>query len=314
PAAPARHRRTRSRRALLAAGAAAALAVGYTAVHSAAAPAHADAPHAAAVRAVPAAGTVNTPYGHIPRSQVVAVGKGQTLRVAHGQVEKIDVRTHRVLAHLGKATANAAASAPRRVPATQLGGNCPADWGQQHIQSFSTTWTVPPKPSDSTSTTTFFIWNGLAGGALQPVLQWGNGTAAYQIANWYYVGGKYAHGTYHSVSPGQTLTGTITFVSAANGTYTYKESFAGYPAADVTVQRTSPADGVIECFEPYTNGDATKNPNAKDVAMRSIKLTDQPGYTPPSTLSWTGNSNAPSTEVVNPSSSGGEVDLYFNGL
>ncbi|WP_406141636.1 hypothetical protein [Streptomyces sp. NBC_01089] len=284
--------------------------------------------------------TVLTPYGRVPRSDVVQVDNHQALQVVNGQVEKVDLRSHAVVARLGAAASGPASADPFRhaaslraqagitqsgtpqagaapsasASATDLGGNCPADWGPTNIQSFKTTWTVPPKPSDSTSTTTFFIWNGLAGGALQPVLQWGNGTAAYQIANWYYVGGKYAHGTYLSVSPGTSLTGRIDFVSQSNGTYTYKESFAGYPSADVTVNRTSAADGVIECFEPYTDGDATKNPDAPDVAMKNISLTGRPGHTAPPTIAWTGNSSAASTKVVDSSSSNGEVDLYFNGV
>ncbi|WP_405783228.1 hypothetical protein [Streptomyces sp. NBC_00859] len=272
--------------------------------------------------------TVLTPYGRVPQSDVVQVDNHQSLEVVDGQVEKVDLRSRTVLARLGAAATGPASADPYRHAASLraragiaartddagLGGNCPADWGQKNIQSFSTTWTVPPKPADSTSTTTYFIWNGLAGGALQPVLQWGNGTAAYQIANWYYVGGKYAHGTYLSVAPGASLTGRIDYVSQGNGTYTYKESFAGHPSADVTVNRTSVADGVIECFEPYTDGDASKNPDAPDVAMKNIDLTDQPGHTAPPTIAWTGDSSAAGTKVVNGSSSNGEVDLYFNGM
>jgi hypothetical protein len=286
---------------------------------------------------------VLTPYGLVPRSQVVQVDTHQALKVVNGQVEKVDLRTHAVVARLGAAATGAAAADPYRRAASlraqsgaanagsanagsanagsanaksdaELGGNCPVDDSQQNIQSFSTTWTVPPKPSDSTSTTTYFIWDGLSDGALQPVLQWGNGTAAYQISNWYYVGGKYAHGASVSVSPGTKLTGTIDYVSQGDGTYTYDESFAGYPSADVTVNRTSVANGVIECFEPYTDGDATKNPDASDVAMDDIHLTDRSGYTTPSTIDWSGNSSADSTEVVSDSSSNGEVDLYFNGV
>jgi hypothetical protein len=269
-----------------------------------------------------------TPYGLVPQSKVVQVDARQTLEVVDGQVEKIDLRTHAVLARLGAAATDAADRDPYRQAAVlradagvsapqsdgDLGGNCPTDWNQDDIQSFDTTWVVPPKPSDSTSTTTYFIWDGLDGGALQPVLQWGNGTAAYQIANWYYVGGEYAHGTYLDVSPGTSLTGEIDYVSESDGTYTYTESFAGYPAADVTVNRTSAADGVIECFEPYTDGDAAENPDAAYVAMTGIKLADQPGYSTPSTIDWAGNSDADSTVVVSGSSSNGEVDLYFNGL
>ncbi|WP_328321514.1 hypothetical protein [Streptomyces sp. NBC_00388] len=276
----------------------------------------------------PPSATVLTPYGRVPQSDVVQVDSHQALKVVNGQVEKVDLRSHAVVARLGAAASGPAAADPYRHAAelraqagtaatpssTDLGGNCPADWGPTNIQSFDTTWTVPPKPSDSASTTTFFIWNGLSGGALQPVLQWGNGTAAYQIANWYYVGGKYAHGTYLSVAPGTSLTGKIDFVSAGNGTYTYKESFAGYPSADVTVERTSAADGVIECFEPYTDGDATKNPDAPDVAMKGIHLTGQSGHPAPSTLAWTGNGSAAGTKVIDDSSSNGEVDLYFNGI
>ncbi|MFF4407555.1 hypothetical protein ACFY2W_21890 [Streptomyces sp. NPDC001262] len=262
----------------------------------------------------------------MPQSKVVQVDKYQTLKVINGQVEKIDLRTNAVLDRLGPAATDPASADPYRraaklradagiantPPAVDLGGNCPTDWNQQHIQSFTTTWTVPPPPSDSTSTGTYFIWNGLAGGALQPVLQWGNGTAAYQIANWYYVGGQYAHGTYKSVSPGDQLTGTIQYVSQNGSNYTYKESFAGYPDQDVTVNRTGSADGVIECYESYVGGDATKNPNASYERMTNITLADQPGYSTPATIGWAGDSSKPIlSRVISNSSSNGEVDLYF---
>ncbi|MBC8719761.1 hypothetical protein [Ochrobactrum sp. Marseille-Q0166] len=73
---------------------------------------------------------------------------------------------------------------------------------------------------------TFFIWNAADGGGMQPVLQWGNGTLAYQIANWAYVGG-YFHGAYLPVCPGDILVGAITYIDGSGTKWCFHQSFAG---------------------------------------------------------------------------------------
>ncbi len=186
------------------------------------------------------------------------------------------------------------------------------------IKSFSTTWTVPvTPPRDST----IFWWNGLDGGACQPVLQWENGS--WTIANWYFndnndgQGATYHHGTFVPVTSGTSLTGVITLVSYTATSFTYKESFTGYPAADVTFTRTTLATSLVEDQEAYTNTYLVF-PNQTKLQMTGIDCVLTNGTHPPN-LNWTFGEGTyttpngyPQILVVSPSSSNGEIDFYLH--
>jgi len=178
------------------------------------------------------------------------------------------------------------------------------------IQSFSTTWVVPSTPfCDST----LFWWNGMDGGSLQPVLQWENGS--WTIANWYFTD-DYHHGQFVPVSPGDTLTGVIQYLSHTKDSFYYKESFIGYPDADVTFGRSYLATQVDECLEAYTNTYLAFSPDTL-IRMTKINCITTTGKHPPS-LNWTHNpygiktpAGYPPFVVINISSSDGEIDFYM---
>jgi hypothetical protein len=184
------------------------------------------------------------------------------------------------------------------------------------IKSFSTTWVVPDNPpADST----IFWWNGLDGGACQPVLQWEYGN--WTISNWYFnddldgQGPTYHHSPFIAVTPGTKLTGVITLASYTANSFTYTESFTGYPAADVTFTRTTLAAGLVEDQEAYTNTYLAL-PKQTKVQMTGINCVLTNGNHPPN-LNWTFDQGTyttplgyPQILVVSPSSSNGELDFY----
>ena len=185
------------------------------------------------------------------------------------------------------------------------------------IKSFSTSWIVPSTPPRDS---TIFWWNGLDGGALQPVLQWENGS--WTIANWYFnddhdgQGPTYHHGTFVPVTPGTQLTGVIELVSFTANSFTYKESFVGYPVADVTFTRATLATELVEDQEAYTNT-YLAFPKDPVVKMTGINCITTKGTHPPD-LNWTVRDPLTKTptghlafEVINPSSSSGEVDFFI---
>ena len=179
------------------------------------------------------------------------------------------------------------------------------------IKSFSTSWIVPSTPPRDS---TIFWWNGLDRGALQPVLQWENGS--WTIANWYFNNGNYHHGKFVPVAPGTQLTGVIELISFTTDSFTYKESFVGYPAADVTFKRSTLATGLVECQEAYTNT-YLAFPSDSVVRMTGISCTTTRGTHPPD-LHWTVRDPLTKTptgrlafEVINPSSSNGEIDFFI---
>ncbi|PSL42887.1 ricin-type beta-trefoil lectin protein [Chitinophaga niastensis] len=287
---------------------------------------------------------VLTPYGMIPSSRVFEVDNNATVKIVNGHLQKLQVSTGKVLQDFGQLSEEAlhatnpyayaarfsGAANARKASTTAVNSSALASGGTNYpgytvqaaasnIKSFSTKWIVPDVPQESTSTATTFLWNGIDGGALQPVLMWGGtaGGAFYAIANWYFLGGNYFHGQYVNVSPGTQLQGVITYISYDGTNWVYKESFTGYPAADVTVTRPTEATGVIECWEAYTNI-VTQWPKNLYTAMNNINLTVRSG-TPPATFNWSVSGGAittPSgnnTVIVSNSTSNGEIDFYFDG-
>ncbi|NIG57132.1 RICIN domain-containing protein [Chitinophaga sp. Cy-1792] len=283
-------------------------------------------------------GMVITPYGLVPSTHVFAVDNKTIIKLENGHLLKT-FTDGRLTEDLGTISEEARSATDPYLYAARLRGesdgryasstanalvgtNYPGYTAQaaaSDIQSFSTKWVVPPVPQESASTATTFLWNGIDRGALQPVLMWGAtaGGAFYAIANWYYVGGNYYHGTYVTVTPGTQLEGVITHVSHTSTSWTYTESFTGYPIGDVTVTRPTEATGVIECWEAYTNI-VTQWPSNLYSAMTNIHLTTRT-TTPPATFNWSvtgGAITTPSgynTVIVNNSTSNGEIDFYFDG-
>lgn len=179
------------------------------------------------------------------------------------------------------------------------------------IKYFSTSWIVPSSPS---SDSVIYWWSGLDLGALQCVLQWVDGT--WSIANWYFLNGKYNEGTSVPVSPGTRLTGIIELVSYTADSFTYKESFVGYPSADATFTRPILATSLIESMEPYTDTYHAFPPDTL-IRMTDIDCITTTGTHPPD-LVWYIHSPTgltpdgyPATVIVSQSSSDGEVDFYM---
>ena len=299
---------------------------------------------------------IQTPYGLVPASRVHEVDNQTVVDISGGRLHLVDLHTRKLVRDLGAlsnedlaskdpyayASKLALAATGRTVMGfgtgpgvvssrlsngisnrgvlPQAGGNYPGYFlgaDATNIQSFSTKWIVPKKPLDTTNIVTTFLWNGLDGGALQPVLQWDQGQGPnYTIANWYFVNGNYFHGTFVPVAVGAQLEGVITYISNTGGNWTYKESFTGYPTADVTVVRPTEATSLAECWEAYTSI-MSKWPAQPAVAMNNIHLTLRSGVTP-DTVHWYGINDGPvktptgyNSVVVNNSSSNGEVDFYF---
>lgn len=250
---------------------------------------------------------VQTPYGPVPQSEVVEVDTDETVKVVDGRLKKCELRTDKVLDDLGPVSEHALSADPYAYAAS-LRGAAPrqenttsnhfaADWSQADIESFLTTWKVPATPTGQDARNVFFLWNGLAGGALQPVLDWRNGSkVAYGIANWAYLG-KYVHGAHLTdIEPGTQLTGVIEFLGGGASGYTYKVRFEGYPQCDLAVTRATEAKGVCLCFEPYGGA----RPPDAEIKFTHIALTNHA-----KTIDWSG------MRPVDNSAAHGEVDCFF---
>jgi hypothetical protein len=251
-----------------------------------------------------------TPYGLVPRSEVIEVGSGEGVKLEGARLKRFDVRTGKELEDLGQVSESTLSADPYAHAATLRGETQHQEGADKaanshyaaapanSVQSLRTTWKVPSTPTGTSADHVFFLWNGLQGGALQPVLDWRNGAGPqYGIANWAYVG-KYVHGPHITgISPQTPVTGAIDLVTYGSNSYTYQVSFAGYKEADLTVVRAE-AQPPCLCFEPYGGA----RPPDQEVRFYDIVLRCRPGTNPPESLNWSG------MKVADDSSSHGEVD------
>ncbi|MFI2030520.1 hypothetical protein [Streptomyces buecherae] len=270
-----------------------------------------------------------TPHGEIPASHVIHLSRGETVKVIDGHLQKLDLATDSVVEDLGPVSPeDAAATDPFThaqvlrqqhgfVSAVEFDGYTPTA-PLEHIQSLHTTWVVPEYPADRSIF--ICVWNGLSGGALQPVVYYWSATQKYYLWPWAFIAGRYVNGPSKVADPGLEVTGYVEYLGRDGDGYRYKEGFVGYPELDFTVTRTAeqgPADGVIVCTEDRGVPVEKWPPNPK-VAMKDIKVTMQSGYIAPESLSWVaGGERRPTpsgknTVIVNSSSQKGVVDFYFH--
>ncbi|CAK8743117.1 hypothetical protein SODG_006267 [Sodalis praecaptivus] len=225
--------------------------------------------------------TVLTPFGRIEEDKVIHLENSMRIEISD-KMHLISVcnDSGRIINDYGEASSN---TLPNFKEDNYPGYTVFAD--ASNIKSFKTTWIVPEKPQLEDSGDTFFIWNGLSCGALQPVLTWGNGESAYRIINWAFVGGKYVYGNYISVNPGDTITGIISLQKIESGKWHYLLSFDGYPDADFMVARDTEAQGVIQCFESYTT-EMDRISSSQFCSMKNIHLEVTEGAPLPEEFNW----------------------------
>lgn len=254
-----------------------------------------------------------TPHGYIGKEKVIHLDNSMSIEISdYGHVVSVSNENGRIMNDYGPATPNTLLDSTKE---NQPGYSVVA--AASGIKSFKTTWTVPEKPLITNSPDTFFIWNGVARGKLQPVLMWGNGEPAYRLMNWASVGGNYVHGNYVFVNPGDTITGVVSLERVENGQWHYLISFEGYPYADLRVVSIREENGVSQCFESYARG-SDRIPSNQICSMTNIHLEVIEGAYRPEKFDWRvlGHpANTPSgknTDIVNRSTVNGQIDFYFH--
>lgn len=274
---------------------------------------------------------VLTPGGYRPKSLVHLVEPGNVLRVAGGRIQKFDP-SGKVLVDYGVIPLGNKPVMPRnmhpllgRVPGLSQGWITFAEWSNDTgtpISSFKTTFVVPPPPATQ-SGQLIYIFPGLEPSTkswiLQPVLQWGASQAGggnyWGVASWYVdgQGGPAFHTQIVPVNPGDVLVGVMTLTSYSGRSFNYICVFQGIANTSLPIQNVEQLTWCSETLEAYELTKCSDYPNTCSTAMAAINI--ETGNVNPAII-WTPVNEVTDcgqhTMVYSNSSSGGEVDLFYN--
>jgi hypothetical protein len=220
-------------------------------------------------------------------------------------------------------------------PAKEVAQKSPADqsrgwaawavWNNQTgqpIDSFRTTWIVPPPPATQ-SGQLVYLFNGLQnpGGTeiLQPVLQWGvsgaGGGNFWSVASWHVDSQNQAYCTPAvRVNTGDVLSGIMTQTAVfSDGTHNYNCQFQGLPDTSLMALGLTELTAAEQTLEAYGITGTGDYPAAPCVKMSQIAI-DAGGNQPSVTWQEATMQNPLYGEhaaVVSNSNPGGEVDLFY---
>jgi len=268
-------------------------------------------------------GQVMTPFGLRPSSMVREVGPGIALSITDGLIEEID-SAGKVLATFRASNLSSAnvSLEPGNISTsfapTTSGWVTDAKWNKNSgapIDSFETTWEVPPAPATS-SGQTIYLFNGIQnpGYILQPVLGWNNGQ--WSLTSWYADGatGLAFYTSSVQVNPRETLHGVITrtVLPPEMGKWEYTCQFLGKPQTILNVRNIDELTEFCETLEVYYVTKCSDYPATDFTAFKDIKISTN---NIPLTPSWTTTNSVTDcgqyTEVISNANPGDEVDIHY---
>jgi hypothetical protein len=212
-------------------------------------------------------------------------------------------------------------AAPAVKPLPDNGWQTAASWYNtgNTVSSFSTTWKVPPAPSNYDGQT-LFQFNSIEPASydaiLQPVLQYGGsaigGGQYWAVASWYVTGTDSFASKLVTVEPGKSLTGVIKLLSQTNSSADYSCEFTSIYRSKLTVNNIAPLVWLAEVLEVYSVDSCTDYPNTPFSEMSNIDVKIRK-RTP--AVTWSASSGDPAcgvtTTVVTQGGRNGAVDIYY---
>jgi len=264
-------------------------------------------------------GLVRTPQGLRNPADVHLVPQG-------GEVRHVDDEIHLVSANgtvlhvaLNDGSKVRQPAATKRFSASNgwIGYAYWTNSGSSPINSFKTTWAVPPVPATNNGQT-IFLFNSIepaSGNAiLQPVLQFGpsaaGGGSYWAVASWYLVGSQTYYTSPVRTSAGATLDGIITLSSSSGSKYNYVTSFTNIASTSLTATGSAQLVWATETLESYGVTSASGYPTGSTL-FYDIDLTTSAG-TP--SVSWSTVSNSTegvSTKVTVNGATNAEITITY---
>ena len=267
---------------------------------------------------------VITPGGLRPRSRVHEVQPGETVTASTAVPSRVGADIDRP-DRLARGALRLARGVlpPKNVPALGSGWITYAAWTNRTgnvISSFRTAWRVPPAPQTQ-SGQLIYLFNGLQDSPvthiLQQVLQWGISPAGggnfWAIASWWVDSSGNAFKTpLIAVNEGDILTGIMTLLSQAGGSFSYACEFAGFSGTRLNVQNANQLVMTVETLECYGITKCPDYPSTYSTPMTAIAIQAGTAVLSPS---WSASNSVTDcgqhTVVASDSGTDGEVDIYY---
>lgn len=272
---------------------------------------------------------VNTPFGKALKSKVHYVDKNHHLSYKNGQVQIVKTKSGSVVDVYSNINRTKSSLEPNSY---KDGWNTYAVYLTSQIDKpptyFSAKWIVPPPPKESDQL--LYLFNALLGSdyfenrdridyIVQPVLQWGlspaGGGKYWAICNWCVSNDlEYFHDSLIVVNSGTILEGVLKQTSTYNNRFSYNSSFSGYPTG-LQVNDLPQVLLTYIALESYGAETSDEYPTNQKIKFFDIHLeTDTKNPKIPWDLYM--DEKTPSvlgqfTKVINPSSDGGEIEIYF---
>ncbi|KAJ3107087.1 hypothetical protein HK100_003645, partial [Physocladia obscura] len=234
--------------------------------------------------------------GYLPRAAAIEIPAGASIHHTASSISLVSsngtILHSAPIAQGATIKSGASSASSSSIVPFESGWIADANWYNNlgsPINSFSTSWFVPPVPA-TISGQTLFIFNSIepaAGNAiLQPVLQFGGSAAGggnyWAIAHWY-VGPSATYFTpLVTVSVGQQLTGLIQLQSISGSSYTYLSSWSNLGGAALQVT-TDELVWATETLEVYSVTSSSDFPTGV-TQMSEINLSTQASGNP--SISW----------------------------
>jgi hypothetical protein len=277
--------------------------------------AHRDTPRFQAMMA--SGNFVVTPGGPRRRELVHVMLPGEAVTKQDGLPKKLNLASGELTELVTNETLGAAK------PAFHDGWITYAKWTEDPnhiITSMSTTWTVPPKPTNRDDQL-IYLFNGLQDSniqhILQPVLTWGvsadGGGPFWSIASWYVDDSGHAFKSASvNVNEGDVLTGVMTLTAQVDNGFNYDCQFAGIDGTTLRVLGIAQLVMPVITLECYGIKSCADYPATPKTSMRSINVTTAAG---PIALNFAYCNDVTdcgqSTTVVSNATGAGAVDLFY---
>jgi hypothetical protein len=187
------------------------------------------------------------------------------------------------------------------------------------VTSFSTTWKVPPAPTNYDGQT-LFQFNSIEPASyeaiLQPVLQYGpsadGGGKYWAVASWYVTDSQSFASKLSKVAAGKSLTGVIKLLSKTASKANYSCEFTGIAASKFTIKKIDPLVWLTETLEVYNVDVCSDYPNTPYSEMSKI---DVKIGTTTANASWSPTDSETGcgvqTTVVQQGGHNAAVDIYY---